>query len=802
MLKNLSLNTKLVSLTSLAVLLGLIVSCTAFWWNNSRTISNAKVTQLYSVGKTLAFNCTGVLMFQDADAATELLSALGADDSIEHARLANTEGDEFATFGAQPAGSEVHEMQIGSSVFTDSGFLVVNVPIYDSGADDELMGTLTLTANTADLAEHFWNHMLIVSSTVVLALAASMFPLILVYREIVQPILTLADTAKSISIKEDYSIRLERDSADEIGVMYGAFNGLLDQVQQSESQVKQVQLEILAAQQRAEHANQAKSEFLANMSHEIRTPLTGILGFTEVLLNDQTIEADAKNEHLYTIQESGRHLLSLINDVLDLSKIEAGQLAVERMACNPHQEISQVVSVMRVKALEKNLAFDYRWGTDVPVVIDSDPGRLRQLVLNLVSNAIKFTANGGVFILVKYETASPPKNARLTIDVVDTGVGIPEEKIESVFEPFVQADNTVTRQYGGTGLGLAISRKLARMLGGDLTLSSTVGRGSTFQLDIDAGFAANVQMVQAEVADALIKKDRSQTGSSASQQEIASVKSARVLIVEDGEVNRRFLTHVLSQAGATVETAENGKIGVDMALSGDFDVIYMDMQMPVMDGYTAATTLRSAGYARPIIALTAHAMVGDRDKCEAAGCSGYLSKPIDSQDLLNSLAANVGDVSGTAAYDSAVCDSAVAGTAGLSIPKAEGVVAVENSVSNMTDQPLYSHLPCGDDLEFQGIVEDFQQHLNHKLDLMEAALHAKNDDDLAELAHWVKGAGGTAGFQDFTQVASDLEHASRRGNRSESERRIASLKTLARRIVLPWRNSPSASSTDVADQSV
>lgn len=771
MLKNLSLNTKLISLTALAVVLGLLVSCTAFWWSDARTIRTAKVNHLYGIGKTLAFNCTGVLTFQDPEAAADLLSALSSQESIEYACLRNAEHEVFASFGKDPTDLEPGRIRIGGIDFTADGYLVVNVPVYDGDGLDEMLGSLTLTANTDDLTAHFWHYMMIVCSTVVLALAVSMLPLILVYREISQPILTLAETAELISSKEDFSIRLERASTDEIGVMYRAFNGLLDQVQQSESEIRRVQLEIMAAQKRAEHANQAKSEFLANMSHEIRTPLTGILGFTEVMLGEDDAPVESRREHLYTIQESGKHLLTLINDVLDLSKIEAGQLSIERMECNPHQVISQVVSVMRVKAIEKNLTFDYRWGTDVPVTINSDPGRLRQLVLNLVSNAIKFTSQGGVFILANFVKADGAQNARLTIDVVDTGVGIPPEKTDRVFEPFVQADNTVTREYGGTGLGLAISRKLARMLGGDLTVTSVEGRGSTFRLDTDAGCDSDVQMVRAEKADALVsrKRDQSQSSQSAAAPKI---DAARILIVEDGEVNRRFLTHVLSRAGAEVESAENGLIGVQKAQAVDFDVIFMDMQMPVMDGYTAAAKLRELGYTKPIIALTAHAMVGDREKCEAAGCSGYLSKPIDTQDLLDTLIENVGGVSQ---------DSGSARPADHNHSQA-------TPSENRSNENLIEPVLPDDDREFQQIAEQFQLRLTDRLDLMEAAIATESDEQLAQLAHWLKGAGGTAGFYQFTEAAGEMEKAMQAEGLPACKQHLSTLKDMANRIVLPWKD--------------
>jgi len=716
---------------------------------------DARFTQLYSVGQTLAFNCTGVLTFLDSEAATELLSALDSHDSIEYACLVDAEGHEFATYGRDPIATD-------EDTHNADEFLVVNVPVHDNDFPDELLGVLTLTSNSNDLNSHFWNYMTIVAGTVLLALVFALIPLTILYREISQPILLLAETARAISDRNDYSIRLKRDSADEIGVMYSAFNGLLDQVQHSEAQIRNAQLEIISARQRAENANRAKSEFLANMSHEIRTPLTGILGFTEVLLTDPDVNADARAEYLSTIHKSGTHLLSLINDILDLSKIEAGRLSLECLSCNPHLVISEVVSVMRVKAIEKNISFDYRWTTDVPATITSDPGRLRQMVLNLVSNAIKFTSAGGVRILVSIRQELSSPNARLLVEVVDTGVGIADDMLQSIFEPFVQADNSVTRNYGGTGLGLAIARKLSRMLGGDLTVTSCTGKGTAFRLDIDAGNLEGIQMSGAEAADAFLKK-KSEMHSASDKAAVAGLNTAKILVVEDGEVNRRFLSVVLKRLGVTVQTAENGKIGVDLAMANQFDLVLMDMQMPVMDGYTAARTLRKHGSSIPIIALTAHAMVGDREKCIDAGCTGYLSKPIDTNALLQTLADCLQ-------------------TSPQSAP------AIINDAFSGVQTAVHSSLPCDDDREMQEIVEVFYDGLIHNLDLMQRALDTEDDVELAKLAHWLKGAGGTAGFGDFTAPASQLEQASRSGNTAQYEDHLSSLKEIAGRIALSWRS--------------
>ncbi len=385
----------------------------------------------------------------------------------------------------------------------------------------------------------------------------------------------------------------------------------------------------------AEAANQAKSEFLANMSHEIRTPMTAILGFSEVLLGN--LDDEGNLEAAATIKRNGEYLLHLINDILDLSKIEAGKYEIESSGCSPVKLINDVMALMRVRADAKNLPLSVEYASPLPEVIHTDPTRLRQILINLIGNAVKFTEVGEIRLVISLSDAADERPC-LRFDVIDTGVGIAAEQIPNLFDPFTQADSSTSRKFGGTGLGLAISKRLAEMLGGDIAVSSRPGRGSTFSLTIDTGPLDDIRLVD---QDRVANHDSIEKTGAATAKDI-SLDGCQILLAEDGPDNQRLVSFVLTKAGAEVSLAENGQIAVEMVLEADregcpFDLVLMDMQMPILDGYEATHQLRQSGCKIPIIALTANTMAGDREKCLAAGCDDFASKPIDRTQLFETI---------------------------------------------------------------------------------------------------------------------------------------------------------------------
>jgi PAS domain S-box-containing protein len=403
---------------------------------------------------------------------------------------------------------------------------------------------------------------------------------------------------------------------------------------------KRAEQELILAKQAAEAASRAKSEFLANMSHEIRTPMTAILGYADIL-TDAVVDRAALDA-IRIIQRNGDNLLHIINDILDLSRIESGKCQCEQVACSPRQIAVESVALMKVRAEAKRLSLVFETLGDIPEQITTDAIRLRQILTNLIGNAIKFTEMGGVRIVMRLDARDGESNLRF--DVSDTGIGLSEDQIGMLFQPFSQVDASANRRYSGTGLGLAISKRLAKLLGGDITVASLPGKGSTFSLTIATGCLTTAAGSSREAMPVTVGGPAVEASLQAA---IPSAKlECRVLLAEDGPDNQRLISLILRKVGAEVVVVDNGRAAVDLVLSElqserAFDIILMDMQMPVMDGYEATRVLRSSGYSGPIIALTAHAMREDRQKCLDYGCDDYVSKPIDRAVLLNAVAAHV-----------------------------------------------------------------------------------------------------------------------------------------------------------------
>jgi len=408
----------------------------------------------------------------------------------------------------------------------------------------------------------------------------------------------------------------------------------------------------------AEDANLSRGDFLANMSHEIRTPMTAILGHADILAEQLTDTGQLAS--LETIRRNGGFLLEIINDILDLSKIDAGHMQVKIEPVRLDILLGDVAKLMELKAKEKGLALHFEFDGKLPGVIETDPLRLRQILVNLIGNAVKFTNEGSIRIVIRHLSAESKVAARrelsgdretdgsrraanacqIQFDVIDTGIGISPEQIARLFQPFVQADASHTRQYGGTVLGLTISRRLAKTLGGNLSVHSVDGEGSTFTVVVECG----------NVDDNVLEELQVVAPEPAGESTVPVRLDATIVVVDDRRDIRFLAQHFIEKSGGTVVTADNGLEGIELIArrqqAGEpVDAVLMDMQMPVMDGYYAARTLRERGFTAPIIALTANAMSSDRDECLAAGCTDQVPKPINGPDLIRLLAKHLSTAS-------------------------------------------------------------------------------------------------------------------------------------------------------------
>jgi signal transduction histidine kinase/CheY-like chemotaxis protein/HPt (histidine-containing phosphotransfer) domain-containing protein len=741
-IERLSIRAKLIVLGMITTSVAMLVACAIFLIYDYRQIKDRTVDEWKAMTRIAAEDASAAVSFNDSDAATVTLRALGLETDLQSSAIFKATGEPLAKYiRADYSGSIPSEMGVEGSRF-GNGFLEVWQPIHD--VNKKQIGWVYTHSDLRQLHEHLVNCLLVILTVLSGTMVGTYFLVRRLQRVISGPILNLTAVARSVSTAKDYGLRVgtTQHESDELGVLIGCFDEMLSEIQKRDAQLtlhrehleeevseRTVELKatnkmLEAARIKAEESSAAKSAFLANMSHEIRTPMTAILGYADLMLAPIQTMSDRIN-CLQVVRRNARHLMDLINDILDISKIEAEKMTVERIPHDIAQTAVEVVSMLRPRAVAKQLALRVEFVGPIPTRVRTDPLRLKQVLVNLLGNAIKFTEQGEVCLKISVESRQAASH--IQFDVCDTGIGMTSEQMGRLFQAFVQADDSMTRRYGGTGLGLVISKRLAQYMGGDLGVKSEIGKGSVFSLWFDGGSLEGVDL-RRDLTEATLNVE---TESVPSEQ---ITLRGRILLAEDGIDNQHLLTMYLTMAGAEVVVAPNGRDACEKMKNERFDIILMDMQMPEMDGYTATSELRKQGFRLPIIALTAHAMSGDRARCLAAGCTDYLTKPIDRELLLRT----------TASYLQKVVPSAPAPAAPVKpapnravSPPVAGADAVASAMRKA--------------------VEGFINRLPARVVSLSALVQTGETEELRRLAHQLKGAGAGYGFPQITEIAARVE---------------------------------------------
>ncbi|MBU0943374.1 MAG: response regulator [Proteobacteria bacterium] len=751
--RDLSIHVKLTGIIIFSCLLVSLLASGFFIGREIISFRRSVIVDLSGLAKVLAINCTAPLEFMDSETADEILSSLSARPHILQALLFTADGEKFSQY-RKPSLSfeETEELRRhlketkmeteGETHHFHKNHIALSVFVGEPG---KTIGTLILQTDQDEFHDILTRLIYIIGGIFAVTLLLSSLLSSLLNRVVSRPILELAETMERVRKEKNYSIRATENSRDELGVLVKGINSTLDDIEKRDEQ-------LLVAKKTAEDANMAKSQFLAQMSHEIRTPMNGILGIASLLLNTSLNEKQFQFVHI--IRNSGESLLNLINDILDFSKIEAGKLELELIQFDLREVAEETVALLSERANEKDIDLACFIHSEVPAHFKGDPGRLRQIIMNLLANALKFTNRGEVALHVSLKKLEG-ETAHLRFEVHDTGIGINPSKQKEIFSAFSQADGSTTRQFGGTGLGLAICHQLVNLMGGQIGVESVEGQGSLFWFTTVFPIASLSESIP----------DRQQ------QVVIPLQFDAVILVTEDNLTNQIVAQGLLEHLGCRIDLADNGRIAAATAMKKRYDLIFMDCQMPIMDGYEATRKIRQAEQQAgieptPIIALTAHAMKGDRERCLAVGMNDFITKPFNEQQLAGILAKWIPD------------------TGRNKLAEQRPNLATEEDTKsrlshideNILDSFRQIQQPGKADIRKKLISAYLPSSVKILLELQQAA--EKNDSEkLWQAAHTLKSSSASLGAHRLASLCHELEVSGREKRVNDPMKRVLEIET-------------------------